>query len=62
MTTACASHNKRQIMTFTVLTSEFMHESNTFSRLPTDLPQFAVDALLYGDDALAKRRHATLDG
>ncbi len=48
-------------MTFTVLTSEFMHESNTFSRLPTDLPQFAVDALLYGDDALAKRRHANTE-
>lgn len=45
----------------TVLSAEFMHESNTFSRYRTDLPQFAADTLLYGDDAIRARRHANTE-
>ncbi|MDT1064064.1 M81 family metallopeptidase [Paracoccus sp. CPCC 101403] len=48
-------------MTFTVLTAEFQHESNTFSRYRTDLPQFAADALHYGDDAIAARGNANTE-
>lgn len=48
-------------MTFTVLTCEFMHESNTFSRYRTDLPQFQVDTLLYGDEAIRARRDANTE-
>lgn len=48
-------------MTFTVLTCEFMHESNTFSRYRTDLPQFQVDTLLYGDAAIRVRRNANTE-
>lgn len=48
-------------MTFTVLTAEFMHESNTFSRYRTDLPQFEVDALHYGDEAIRVRRNANTE-
>ena len=48
-------------MPFTVLTAEFMHESNTFSRFRTDLPQFQVDALFYGDDAIRARRNANTE-
>ncbi|WP_353645145.1 M81 family metallopeptidase [Mesorhizobium sp. WSM2239] len=48
-------------MPFAVLTAEFMHESNTFSRFRTDLPQFQVDALFYGDDAIRARRNANTE-
>lgn len=48
-------------MTFTVLTCEFMHESNTFSRYRTDLEQFRVDTLFYGDDAIRARRNANTE-
>ncbi|HEV7418199.1 MAG TPA: M81 family metallopeptidase, partial [Tianweitania sediminis] len=48
-------------MTFTVLTCEFMHESNTFSRSVTDMPQFQVDTLHYGDDAIRVRRNANTE-
>jgi microcystin degradation protein MlrC len=48
-------------MTFTILTCEFMHESNTFSRYRTDLPQFQVDTLLYGDEAIRARRNANTE-
>ena len=48
-------------MPFTVLTAEFMHESNTFSRFRTDLPQFQVDTLLHGDDAIHARRNANTE-
>ena len=48
-------------MPFTVLTAEFMHESNTFSRFRTDLPQFQVDTLLYGDEAMRARRNANTE-
>lgn len=48
-------------MTFTVLTCEFMHESNTFSRYQTGLPQFQVDTLFYGDEAIRARRNANTE-
>ncbi|MHA6645036.1 M81 family metallopeptidase [Mesorhizobium sp. A623] len=48
-------------MPFTVLTAEFMHESNTFSRYATDLPQFEVDALHVGDEAIRVRRNANTE-
>ncbi|AGT07290.1 M81 family metallopeptidase [Paracoccus aminophilus] len=48
-------------MSFTVLTAEFMHESNTFSRYRTDLPQFQVDALHYGEAAFAARGAANTE-
>lgn len=48
-------------MTFTVLTCEFMHESNTFSRQPTDLSRFEVDTLYYGDEAIRARRNANTE-
>ena len=48
-------------MPFTVLTAEFMHESNTFSRYLTDLPQFEVDALHHGDEAIRVRRNANTE-
>ncbi|MDQ6432840.1 M81 family metallopeptidase [Mesorhizobium sp. LHD-90] len=48
-------------MTFTVLTCEFMHESNTFSRYRTGLPQFQADTLLYGDEAIRARRNANTE-
>jgi microcystin degradation protein MlrC len=38
-----------------------MHESNTFSRFRTDLPQFQVDTLLYGDEAIRARRNANTE-
>lgn len=45
----------------TVLTAEFMHESNSFSRLPTDLPQFRADTLYYGDEAVRARSQANTE-
>lgn len=45
-------------MSFKVLTAEFLHESNTFSVRKTGVRQFEIDCLLYGDDAIAARRHA----
>lgn len=48
-------------MTFTVLTAEFQHESNTFSRYRTDLPQFEADSLYYGEDAVAARGSANTE-
>lgn len=45
----------------TVLSAEFMHESNTFSRYRTDLPQFEADTLYYGEDAIRARRHANTE-
>jgi microcystin degradation protein MlrC len=48
-------------MTFTVLTAEFMHESNTFSRRLTGLAQFKVDALHVGDEAIRIRRNANTE-
>lgn len=37
-----------------VLTAEFLHESNTFKKGLTELYNFEVDALLEGDEALAR--------
>ncbi|MFC5387331.1 M81 family metallopeptidase [Aquamicrobium segne] len=48
-------------MSFTVLTAEFMHESNTFSRYLTGLPQFQADTLFVGEEAFAARRHANTE-
>ena len=48
-------------MTFTVLTAEFMHESNTFSRLPTALEMFRADTLLMGEKAVAVRGNANTE-
>ena len=48
-------------MTFTVLTAEFMHESNTFSRVPTALGMFRADTLLMGDEAIAVRGDANTE-
>lgn len=42
--------------TFNVLTAEFLHETNTFCKLPTTLDDFAARGLLYGDDAVAARK------
>lgn len=48
-------------MTFTVLTAEFAHESNTFSLRPTDLAAFRARLLLQGDTAVAQRADANTD-
>lgn len=45
-------------MPFTVLTAEFSHESNTFSRRPTDYAAFADRTLYRGDEAVAERGDA----
>lgn len=48
-------------MTFTVLTAEFAHESNTFSIRPTDLAAFRARLFLQGDAAVAERADANTD-
>jgi len=45
-------------MSFTVLTAEFSHESNTFSRRPTDYKAFTDRTLYLGDEAIAERGNA----
>ncbi|MFX8824941.1 M81 family metallopeptidase, partial [Acinetobacter baumannii] len=45
-------------MTFVVLTAEFAHESNTFSRNPTGYQAFAERSLHRGAKALAERGDA----
>src|SRR4051794_22057993 len=45
-------------MSFTVLTAEFAHESNTFSRRPTDYVCFEERGLLHGAAAIAERGDA----
>jgi microcystin degradation protein MlrC len=42
--------------TFTVLTAEMLHETNTFCALPTTLATFAERGLLYGDAAIVARQ------
>lgn len=42
-------------MTFTVLTAEFSHESNTFSRCPADDAAFEDRGVSVGDEAIAAR-------
>ena len=41
---------------FHVLTAEFLHETNTFCKLPTNLAAFAERGLLYGAEAVAARQ------
>ena len=41
---------------FHVLTAEFLHETNTFCKLPTNLAVFAERGLLYGAEAVAARQ------
>ncbi|WP_377839112.1 M81 family metallopeptidase [Bosea sp. UC22_33] len=45
-------------MSFTVLTAEFSHESNTFSRCPADYAAFTDRGIKLGDDAIAARAEA----
>lgn len=45
-------------MSFTVLTAEFSHESNTFSRCPADYAAFTDRGVRLGDDAIAARAEA----
>ena len=42
--------------TFNVLTAEFLHETNTFCKLPTTSASFAERGLLFGDEAIAARK------
>jgi microcystin degradation protein MlrC len=48
-------------MSFTVLTAEFAHETNTFSVRPTDYAAFACQSCLFGGEALAERGDANTD-
>ena len=49
-------------MTFTVLSAEFAHETNTFSRVLTDYDKFmARSRCLRGDEAIAARGHANTE-
>ena len=49
-------------MAFTVLTAEFAHESNTFSRIPTGYDKFMARSFcLEGDEAIAARGHANTE-
>lgn len=45
-------------MSFTVLTAEFSHESNTFSRCPADYAAFLDRGVRLGEDAIAERGNA----
>lgn len=45
-------------MTFTVLTAEFSHESNTFSRCPADYAAFTDRGVRRGEDAIIERGNA----
>ncbi|HEV7260303.1 MAG TPA: M81 family metallopeptidase [Bosea sp. (in: a-proteobacteria)] len=45
-------------MTFTVLTAEFSHESNTFSRCPADYAAFTDRGVRLGEDAISERGKA----
>lgn len=48
-------------MTFTVLTAEFSHESNTFNIHPTDMEAFRSRLFLTGEAAILERRDANTD-
>lgn len=48
-------------MTSTVLTAEFFHESNTFSKTLTGLADFGEDMMLFGEAAIAKRAAANTE-
>jgi microcystin degradation protein MlrC len=45
-------------MSFTILTAEISHESNTFSIRPADLAAFEMRGILHGDAAIAARGDA----
>jgi microcystin degradation protein MlrC len=45
-------------MAFTVLTAEFSHESNTFSRCPADYAAFEARGVSFGEAAVAERGEA----
>lgn len=45
-------------MAFTVLTAEFSHESNTFSRCPADYAAFLDRGVSFGEEAIAQRGDA----
>jgi len=49
------------MMTYTVLTAEFAHESNTFSIRQTDLAAFRTRLFLHGAAAIAQRADANTD-
>ena len=42
--------------TFTILSAEFLHETNTFCSLPTTEASFAERGLLFGEAAVAARK------
>ena len=48
-------------MTFRVLTAEFSHETNTFSRRRTGAQAFRDRFVLFGDEAIAERRAANTE-
>ena len=48
-------------MSFTVLTAEFAHESNTFSIRPTNIADFQARLFLKGEAAVAQRADANTD-
>ena len=48
-------------MTFTVLTAEFTHESNTFSIRPTCMDAFRARLFLHGEAAVTQREGANTD-
>lgn len=45
-------------MSFTVLTAEFSHESNSFSRCPADYAAFEARGVSLGEEAIAQRGEA----
>ncbi len=48
-------------MPFTVLTAEFAHESNTFSRVPTTYEKFEARNCFFGEEAIAARANANTE-
>ena len=48
-------------MSFTVLTAEFSHETNTFNCKPADYAAFAAQGIQLGDDALALQGEANTE-
>ncbi|MBM2716084.1 M81 family metallopeptidase [Mesorhizobium caraganae] len=48
-------------MFFTVLTAEFIHETNTFNKNPTDYDAFTKYFVYFGDHAIKERGHANTE-
>ncbi len=48
-------------MSFTVLTAEFSHETNTFNCKPADYAAFAAQGIQLGDDAIALQGEANTE-